>query len=153
MHAAYMCIYMCIYMCTGPASYAPMHAASLAQPCLLTYLPTYPLTHLPTYPLTHLPTYPLTHLPTYLLTYLLRPSQLCGHARGVARLVRRRANAERDESRSGQLLTYLLTYLRTYLLRYDAEPMLNGTRAALDSFFAPHSRRLARLLGWAEVSK
>jgi hypothetical protein len=37
------------------------------------------------------------------------------------------------------------------LLSYDATPMRNETRAALDAFYAPHTRRLARLLGWGQT--
>jgi hypothetical protein len=34
------------------------------------------------------------------------------------------------------------------LRSYGAQPMRNDTRALLDGFYAPHTRRLARILGW-----
>ncbi len=43
--------------------------------------------------------------------------------------------------------SYMAMHAAT-LRSYNAQPMLNTTRAALDAFYAPHCRRLAQLLGW-----
>jgi hypothetical protein len=46
---------------------------------------------------------------------------------------------------------YLALHAAT-LRSYGAQPMHNSTRAALDGFYAPHSRKLGELLGWEDAN-
>jgi hypothetical protein len=46
---------------------------------------------------------------------------------------------------------YMVMHAAT-LRSYDARPMHNHTRMALDAFYRPHSRRLGEMLGWEDAA-